>query len=124
MSKVIRSEDEYQDALDELNRLMALDPDIDSPEGEKLELLALLIEQYESRLYPAGTPDPIEAILFRMEQQGLTPQDLVAYLGDSAMIADVLERRKPLTLEMIRRLHTGLGLPADILIQEYSASPN
>ena len=59
-----------------------------------------------------------------MEQRGLTPQDLTAYLGSSTTVADVLERRKPLTLEMIRSLHDGLGLPADILIQEYSATPN
>ena len=123
MLKIIRSDAEYESALEELNRLMALDPDANTPEGAELELLALLIEQYEAQAYPTDIPDPIDAVLFRMEQQGLTHQDLIPYLGSDVVVDDVLARRHPLTLEMIRALHTGLGLPADVLIQEYSATP-
>ena len=124
MTKIIKTDAEYRDALAELKRLMTLDPDANTPEGDELELIAMLVEQYELHTYSFNTPDPIDALLFRMEQQGLTQLDLVPFLGSRNNVSEILNRRQPLTLEMIRALHTGLGLPADLLIQEYSASPN
>jgi len=124
MTKILKSKSEYLEALAELKRLVALDPDSETPEGDELELLAVLIEEYESREYPFNNPDPIDALLFRMEQQGLTPQDLAPFLGSPSTVSEILNRKRTLTLEMIRALHAGLGLPADILIQEYSATPH
>lgn len=124
MTKIIKTDAEYRDALAELKRLIALDPDTNTPEGDELELIAMLVEQYESHTYAFNTPDPIDALLFRMEQQGLSQLDLVPFLGSRNNVSEILNRRQPLTLEMIRALHNGLGLPADVLIQEYSASPN
>jgi HTH-type transcriptional regulator/antitoxin HigA len=86
-------------------------------------VLAILLEEYEAQLYTFGTPDPVDAILFRMEQQGLSARDLMPFLGSEKMVANVLSRKEPLTLEMIRALHVGLGLSANILIREYSATP-
>jgi HTH-type transcriptional regulator/antitoxin HigA len=120
MLKVIKTDAEYRAALAELERLVGLDPDPNTPDGDKLELLALLVEEYETEKYQFNTPDPIDALLFRMDQQGLSENDLVPYLGSSAIVSEVLNRKRPLTLEMIRALHTGLGLPAHVLIQEYS----
>src|SRR5690606_13810299 len=79
---------------------------------------ALLVEQYEKEHYPIDLPDPIDAILFRMEQTGLTRKDLMAYLGSSSKVSEVVTRKRPLSLQMIRKLHEGLGIPADILLQE------
>jgi HTH-type transcriptional regulator / antitoxin HigA len=120
MVKVIKTDTDYRDALTKLKRLVALDPDPNTPEGDKLELLALLVEEYESDLYAFNTPDLIEAILFRMEQQGLAQHDLVPFLGNMSNVSEILNRKRPLTLDEIRALHTGLGLPAHVLIQEYS----
>lgn len=120
MLKVIKTDTEYREALAELEQLVALDPDPNTPDGDNLELLALLVEEYETEKYKFNTPDPIEALLFRMDQQGLSENDLVPYLGSLAIVSEVLNRKRPLTLEMIRALHAGLGLPAHVLIQEYS----
>jgi HTH-type transcriptional regulator / antitoxin HigA len=86
-----------------------------SPEADHLEILVTLVEAYEATHHPIDPPDPIEAIKFRMEQGGLSLQDLEAYLGRH--VADVLNRKRPLTLAMIRHLHRGLGISADVLIQ-------
>lgn len=105
--------DEFRNALSEL---MEAEPG--SPEEDKLEVFALLIEAYEQEHYPIDLPDPVEAIKFRMEQQGLSQKDMVAYLGSQIRVSEVLNRKRPLSLSMIRALHEGLGIPAEVLLQE------
>jgi HTH-type transcriptional regulator / antitoxin HigA len=114
--KIIKSEAEYEAALAHIETLMDAAPG--SAEEEELELFALLVEQYEKENYPIDLPDPVDAILFRIEQQGLTRKDLIPYLGSSSKVSEVLNRKRPLSLNMIRNLHEGLGIPADILLQE------
>ncbi len=118
MNKIIQSEGEYRAALAEIEFLIDQDPDPASTEGESLELLSLLVEDYESRKYGAALPDPIDAIQFRMEQQNLTQKDLVPYIGSRSKVSEVLARKRPLTLSMIRALHQGLGIPAKVLVQD------
>lgn len=114
--KILKSEEEYKAALDYAAALMDAPPD--SPEAEELELLSLLIEKYEDDHYPIDLPDPIEAIKFRMEQAGLTRKDMIPYLGSQSKVSEVLSRRRPLSLSMMRALHEGLGIPAEVLLQE------
>ena len=115
MNKIIKSEDDYQTALARIEELMDARPG--SVQEEELELLALLVEKYESEHYPIDPPDPVEAIKFRMEQEGLEPKDLVKFLGSQSKVSEVLNYRRPLSLKMITSLHEGLGIPAEILIQ-------
>ena len=122
MIKIIKSESDYENALIAIEELMDLDPDEGTPEAETLELLTLLIQDYESRLVERELPDPIEAILFRMEQQGLKQKDLEPYIGSRSKISEVLSRKRPLTLSMIRALHKGLGISAEVLLQERNPS--
>jgi len=89
----------------------------DTPEGDRLDVLATLIDAYEAEHYPMDPPDPIEAIKFRMEQQGLTRRDLEEIIGTRTRIAEVLNRRRGLSITMIRRLHERLGISADVLIR-------
>ena len=114
--KPIKSEEEYEAALAEIDTL--LDAEEGSPEEERLELLSILVEAYEDIHYPIDPPDPIEAIKFHMEQNSLTRKDLEPYIGSRQRIADVLNRKRPLSLNMIRKLNKGLGIPAEILIRE------
>ncbi len=114
--KVIKSSDDYSHAIARLSVLMTLDPEADSTEENELELLALVIEDYERKIVPATVPDPIEAILFRMDQMNLARKDLQPYMGSLSKVSEVLSRKRPLSLSMIRRLHSGLGIPADVLI--------
>jgi HTH-type transcriptional regulator/antitoxin HigA len=114
--KPIKTEEEYQAALAEIDTL--LDVEEGSPEEERLELISILVEAYEDLHYPIDPPDPVEAIKFHMEQNGLTRKDLEPYIGPRQRIADVLNRKRPLSLSMIRKLHKGLGIPAEILIRE------
>jgi len=114
--KVIKSSDDYSHAIARLSALMTLDPEADSMEENELELLALVIEDYERKIVPATVPDPIEAILFRMDQMNLARKDLQPYMGSLSKVSEVLSRKRPLSLSMIRRLHSGLGIPADVLI--------
>lgn len=118
MTKVIKSAEEYTTALDAFDRLVAISPEPGTPEGDELELQILLIDEYESRTFPFEQPDPVDAILFRMEQKGLTQRDLIPLLGSRSKVSEVLNRERPLTLQQIRALHSGLGLPASVLIQE------
>lgn len=111
----IRTEADYERAMAEVERLWGA-PD-GSPEGDRLDVLATLIEAYEVVNYPMDPPDPIDAILFRMEQQGLTRKDLEPLIGSRARIAEVLSRKRGLSIAMIRRLHDALGIPADVLIR-------
>jgi HTH-type transcriptional regulator/antitoxin HigA len=113
--KAIRTEADYEAALDELRRLWGAK--LGTPDGERLDVLATLIDAYETKHHPIDLPDPIDAILFRMEQQGLTRDDLEALLGTGAGIAEMLDRKRDLTIEMIRAVHDALGVPAEVLIR-------
>jgi HTH-type transcriptional regulator/antitoxin HigA len=113
----IRTRSDYAAALREAERLW--DAPEKSPEAEQLEVLALLIEDYERRHFPIDSPDPIDFLLNVMEWRGLSRKDLEPYIGSRARVAEVLNRVRPLTLEMIRRLASGLKLPADVLIRGY-----
>jgi len=114
----IRTEVDYKAALRQISTLMAADPDPGTPEGDRLDILTTLVQAYEARHFPIGAPDPVEAIKFRMEQGGLTVKDLEPIIGRSNRVYEVLNRKRPLTLAMIRRLHRGLGIPAEVLIAE------
>src|SRR5215470_183325 len=107
--KPIRTKANYRAALKEIETLMSARRD--TPEGERLDVLATLVEAWEKRHFPMELPDPIEAIKFRMEQSGLTPKDLVPMIGQINRVYEVLNRKRPLTLQMIRRLHRDLGIP-------------
>lgn len=113
----IRSEADYQLALQELEQLWGAAPG--TIEGDKLDILATLIEAYEEATEAVDPPDPIEALLHYLESQELTPLALAPYIGSEQQVNDVLNRKLPLSLEMIRQLRQGLGIPADILIQPY-----
>lgn len=118
MNKVIKNKTDYEETLSALEGLLDLNPAQGTPENEKLELLTLLIEDYESRQYQFIPPNPIEAIKFRMEQQKLNPRDLIPYIGSRSKVSEVLSGKRSLTLSMIRALSSGLGIPANVLIQE------
>lgn len=114
--KVIKTEAEYEEALAHLKTLMDAEPNASLE--EEMELFAVLIENYEDEHFPLGLPDPIEAIQLRMEQQGLTRKDLEKYIGSQSKVSEVLNRKRPLSIGMIRALHQGLGIPAEVLLQE------
>ncbi len=114
--KIIKTKAEYEQALVRADALMDAAPG--SAQEEELELIALLIEKYEAEHYPIDLPDPIEAIKFRMEQAGLTPKDMIKYLGSQSKVSEVLNYRRSLSLSMIRNLHDGLGIPVEVLVQQ------
>jgi HTH-type transcriptional regulator / antitoxin HigA len=114
--RVIESERDYEQALQQMADLMAEVPAAGSAEERLLKTLAVLVRDYESGRYPIAPPDPVEAIKFRMEQQGLAAKDLVPYLGSRGRVSEVLSGKRPLTLAMIRSLHRGLGIPAASLL--------
>ena len=118
--KPIRTEADYQAALQAVAPYFEHEPQAGSEEADQFEVLLLLIEHYEASHYPIAPPDPVEAIRFRMEQAGLTPKDLEPMIGRLNRVYEVLTRKRPLTLPMIRRLHAGLGIPAESLIGEAS----
>lgn len=112
----IHNDADHRAVLAEISTLMESDPARGTPDGDRLEVLATLVEAYEARHYPVASPDPVEAIKFRMEQQGLSPKDLQPQIGRLNRVYEVLTRKRPLTLPMIRRLHADLGIPAESLI--------
>lgn len=116
--KIIKSETEHAQALERLMALMDLEPKAGSDEENELEVLSVLIEQYENVAFPMDKPEPIEAIKLRMDQAGLVQKDMVEYFGSASKTSEVLNGKRPLSISMIRKLHNGLGIPADILIQE------
>lgn len=120
--KVVKTKGEYQSMLSEAERLVALDPVHGSSDADKLELLTVLLEDFEKRTFPFDLPDPIDAIEFRMTEQGLRQVDLVPLLGSRSRVSEVLSRKRPLTVQMIRALSTGLGIPLDVLVAERSVS--
>lgn len=117
-AKVLKTERDHQAALAYVERLM----EQSSPNEAELELWSLLVETYEESHFPIATPDPIEAIRFRMDQAGLQLTDLLPYLQSKSKISEVMNRKRPLSLAMIRALHAGLKIPAAVLMQESTAS--
>lgn len=115
--KVIKNQLDHEQALARLHTLIDSDPTPESPESDEIEVLALLIEHYEKEHFPVELPDPIEAIKFRMEQQGLKRKDLIPYIGSAPKVTEVLNGDRNLSLNMIRRLHQGLGIPLEVLVQ-------
>lgn len=116
--KPIRTKKDYEAALAEVERLWGAKSS--TPRGDRLDILATLIEAYEAKHYPMDPPDPIEAILFRMEQQGLSRKDLEPMIGARNRVAEVLNRKRGLSIEMIRQLHKRLGISAEVLIRPTS----
>lgn len=114
--RLIKDEKDYGAAMMRLSDLMVCDPKPGSADAGELEVLALVIEDYERKIVPPAQPDPVDAILFRMDQMKLARKDLVPYIGSLSKVSEILSRTRPLSLSMIRRLHTGLGIPADVLI--------
>ncbi len=117
--KLIKTEVQYEATLSRIEDLMDAKPD--TPDGEELELLATLVERYENEAFPVGLPHPIDAIKFRMEQANLTRQDLIPYIGSRSKVSEVLNGKRPLSLRMIRGLHAGLGIPAEVLLHKPGA---
>lgn len=113
----IKTEEDYEAALGEIDRLWGAE--FGSPDGDKLDVLATLVESYEEKHYPIEAPDPIEAILHQLESRGLTRQDLEPFIGTRGRVSEILNRKRPLSLEMIRNLQKGLDISADILVQPY-----
>ncbi|MFT8422211.1 MAG: helix-turn-helix domain-containing protein [Gluconacetobacter sp.] len=113
--KPIRNEADYDAALEEAGRLWGAKSG--TPDGDRLDVLATLIDAYEAKHHPIDPPDPVEAIRFRMEQQGLTRKDLEPMIGPRNRVADVLNRKRGLSIDMIRQLHDGLGISAEVLIR-------
>ena len=118
ITKSIKTQEGYEAALAEIETLIDLNPQAGTPEANQLELVSFRVEQYESERFPIGLPDPVEAIEFRMEQRGLTPRDLIPYIGSRSKVSEILSRKRSLTLTMIRALHEGLGIPAEALLEK------
>lgn len=120
--KLIKTEDDYDAALIEIERLIELHPEPGTEESDRLEVISLLVADYEKEHFPFDLPDPIFAIKFVMEQRGLKRKDLQPYIGSKSRVSDVLNGKRPLSLPMIRKLHKGLNIPAEILIKEPGAT--
>jgi HTH-type transcriptional regulator/antitoxin HigA len=112
--KLIKTQKEYKAALKRIEKLMEAKPR--TPQGDELELLSALVEIYEREHEPIPPPDPVDAIRFRMEQEGLKPKDLIPLIGSRSRVSEILSGRRPLSLKMIRNLHYGLGIPAESLL--------
>jgi HTH-type transcriptional regulator/antitoxin HigA len=116
--KPVRTEADYEAALKEIEGLWGAEPG--TLEGDRFEVLFTLVEAYEDQHYPILPPDPIEAIKYFMDSRGLDRRDLEQYIGPSGRVSEVLSRKRPLSLAMIRKLNAGLGIPAEVLIQKPS----
>ena len=119
--RIIKTEEQYRRYLSEVERLAAQDPDPASGKGGRLELLAKLVEDYEKARFKFRKPGPVEAILFRMQEQGLRQKDIAEILGGKNRASEVLSRKRGLTLSMIRSLHEKLAIPPELLIREPEA---
>lgn len=120
-AKLIKTEAEYEAALSRVDDLMSAQPD--TPRFDELELWTHLVEVYESEHFAIDPPDPISAIKFRLDQMGLAPKDLAPLLGSKSKVSEVLNRKRSLSLAMIRNLVTGLGIPVQSLVGEYALQP-
>ena len=118
MAGIIHDDVQHAEALAALDRLLDLDPESGTPEGDELQLLALVIETYEKQRWPIGLPDPVDAIVFCMDQRGLSRRDLEPYIGSRARVSEVLSGKRALSMRMIRALHAGLEIPLEVLVQE------
>ncbi len=114
----IKTEEDYEDALAKIEKIFDASPG--TPEGDRLDILVTLVEVYEDKHYSIPAPDPIEALNYYMESRGLSRKDLEPYIGTRARVSEVLNRKRPLTLRMIRKLNINLGISADVLIGSYS----
>lgn len=114
--KPIRSDEDLQSTFQRLEHVFQAKEG--TPEADEMEILVTLIEAYENKHYPITPPDPIEAIKFRMQQQGLTAKDLRAFIGSSGRVSEVLNNKRPLSLKMIKRLHDGLNIPYESLLAD------
>ena len=110
----IKTEQDYKTAISRIEELWGAKKD--TPEGDEFDLMVTLVESYEMKHYPIAPPDPIDAIKFRMEQMGMTNSDMVQYLGSQSRVSEILNKRRKLTLSMIKSLYKGLKIPADILL--------
>lgn len=119
--RIIKTDEQHREFLTEVERLAVLDPDPESAKGLRLELLAKLVEDYEKVRFAFAKPDPVDAILFRMEQQGLRQKDIAPFLGGKNRASEVLARKRSLTLPMIRALYEKLDIPPGLLIREPAA---
>jgi HTH-type transcriptional regulator/antitoxin HigA len=117
--KIIKNEVDYEAALAHIDKLMDIDPG--TPEEDELELLVTLVEMYEEKAHPIEFPDPIEAIKFRMEQMEMKQKDLIPFIGSRSKVSEVLSRQRPLSITMMRKLHEGLDIPAEVLLKEPGA---
>jgi len=115
--KLIKTEKDYKEALDRLYELFDAKPG--TPEGDEAEILAMLIKEYDKTHFPVETPDPVEAIKFMMEQRGMKSKDLGEILGDKTKASQILNRRRKLSLKMIRAIHQHLYIPTEILVKDY-----
>jgi len=113
----IRNENDYQKALGRLEYIF--DAQQGTEEGDELEILSVLIDRYENKNFPIGMPDPIEAIKFRMEQMGMNQKDLAEVVGFESRVSEILNKKRKLTLSMIRKLNTNLNIPTEVLVQDY-----
>lgn len=113
----IHTAEDYKAVMREVSAFFDNEPEPESPEGDRFEVLLTLVEAYEAKHFPIDLPDPVEAIKFRMEQAGLTPKDLVPMIGRLNRVYEILNRKRSLTLAMIWKLHNGLGIPAESLIR-------
>lgn len=113
----IKNEQDYHKALKKLELIFNVKKE--TPEGDELEILSILIDQYENENFPIDMPDPIEAIKFRMEQMGLKQKDLVEIVGFKSRVSEILSKKRKLTLDMIRKLNVSLRIPTEVLIQDY-----
>lgn len=122
-TRVLKTDDDYRRALEEAEILIASDPSPGTAMAHRLELLALLLEDYEARQFPFDVPDPVDAIVFRMEEQGLLQRDLVPFIGSRSRVSEILNRKRPLTVQMIRSLSGGLGIPLEALVSAHRSQP-
>ncbi len=118
--KPVRTEEDYRAALEEIDAVFNAEPG--TPEGDKLDILVTLVEAYEEKHHKIPLPDPVAAIEFHMERLGLSRKDLEPYIGNRARVSEILNRKRPLSLRMIRNLSKGLGVPTEVLVQEYPTS--
>ena len=118
MAHLIHDDAEHTAGLAELDALLDTTPAPETPQADELQLLALVIEMYEKHRWPFQVPDAVDAILFLMDERGLTRRDLEPYLGSRSRVSEVLARKRGLSIRMIRALHEGLGIPLEILVQE------
>jgi len=115
--KAIKTEQDYNQALERLEEIFQAEAN--TPEGDEADVLSILIEKYEDEHYPIGMPDPIEAIKFRMEQMGMKQKDLAEVVGFTSRVSEILNKKRKLTLGMIRKLSEKLNIPTEVLVQEY-----